>query len=875
MGSRRLALIYFVLSRVIRASLPPEDNQVARDGKWVLHAGSGRGPFQTLADWVNAFKSLYPDEVDFTIASTGSDAAKSALYGEIDCLKFALDAGLCRDRTANFSQFGIGGGTFKQETYDSNSLFDLQLLPVLAGPIVLVYDKSITGNLGSTSDARLNMTMRVVGDVFAGNIVYWDDPALQTLNPAISLPHERMRISVRKDKSGMTEALTRAIAHHNPWWTTIPGIGDASVGRLPTWPIDNYTANASSLYHKADGQAGIVVHCLRTPFSLGYVDLTESRRLNEYLGSVHIVNSFSQKPVAPSITATSNAMDAYASEFSKAGSNMAVSPLDPKLEEAYPITRFMYWYVKKSAVGNGNCYRTWLLVQFIRFCFSSGAQEAADRNGWVLPPPSVRLLVESILDTIKCVDPESRQDIFVKGYTPARYRARPGGQFIKRSVQGQGVDTGQPTRVPCLAGSVASKYGDLCDPGTFTGARGNTTEMIGATSDESVCPSGWYGEGMQCHRCSAFHTTRSLGAFGAVLVIACVSMVLVILGAFCVSRNYIVRESVRFAQAQERTIREKMRAGLSTVRELGHPMVLLVGSRYVCMPSEQVLHEDARDLGILTVLDTIDQLSAFHTKGYRIIFFSYQWLSWSRKGPNAAQRERMRNAVRVYCQMHKLSLDEVYVWLDILSIPQCHAGIQTLAVNSLYAYATAADALIIIAPTSFHENTKEVADLESYKSRVWTRVEQLAHCAAHGLSTIWVAERDRLELVSTDWVQDIVCIFDAQMTCCRKNHVGSDRCDKESLVLPLLGLWYSLATQKRIMSDCMGEQRKISQPAMDLFDIIKAKKERVFPRTFDFVTEEGSEKRNLFGDLIDRVDAYVSRVDMPASMKDAVPLVDL
>ena len=43
---------------------------------------------------------------------------------------------------------------------------------------------------------------------------------------------------------------------------------------------------------------------------------------------------------------------------------------------------------------------------------------------------------------------------------------------------------------------------------------------------------------------------------------------------------------------------------------------------------------------------------------------------------------------------------------------------QTAQVDSLYVYASAVTALIIIAPDSVHEQTKEEAGLESYKSRV-------------------------------------------------------------------------------------------------------------------------------------------------------------
>ena len=106
-------------------------------------------------------------------------------------------------------------------------------------------------------------------------------------------------------------------------------------------------------------------------------------------------------------------------------------------------------------------------------------------------------------------------------------------------------------------------------------------------------------------------------------------------------------------------------------------------------------------------------------------------------------------------------------WLDIFSIPQFHDGCKLLAVNSFYVYATAADTLIIIAPDSVHANTGEVANLESYKTRVWCRVEQVVHLSAHSLETMFIMSGDHCVLMTDSLMGESVCIFDAQMTWCR------------------------------------------------------------------------------------------------------------
>ena len=125
-----------------------------------------------------------------------------------------------------------------------------------------------------------------------------------------------------------------------------------------------------------------------------------------------------------------------------------------------------------------------------------------------------------------------------------------------------------------------------------------------------------------------------------------------------------------------------------------------------------------RDRGGLRFLDVLVDIETFASEGYGIVFYSYQWLSWTHKGPNVVQLECMNSAVRHYSEHSGMPTGRIYIWLDILAIPQSNREVQQLAVDSLYVYASAVTALIIIAPDSVHEQTKAEAGIESYKSRV-------------------------------------------------------------------------------------------------------------------------------------------------------------
>ncbi|CAE7940077.1 unnamed protein product, partial [Symbiodinium sp. KB8] len=142
----------------------------------------------------------------------------------------------------------------------------------------------------------------------------------------------------------------------------------------------------------------------------------------------------------------------------------------------------------------------------------------------------------------------------------------------------------------------------------------------------------------------------------------------------------------------------------------------------------------------LKFLDTEELLAKFKKSGGQIVFFSYEWQSWTKLGPNDVQLEWMRLSLSMYSQEHNVPLENLNVWLDILAIPQCHAGMKTLAVNSLYVYAASTSAFIIVAPECMHENTGNHSGIDSYKDRVWTRVEQVAMVSANGTKKMFVSK---------------------------------------------------------------------------------------------------------------------------------------
>ena len=96
-----------------------------------------------------------------------------------------------------------------------------------------------------------------------------------------------------------------------------------------------------------------------------------------------------------------------------------------------------------------------------------------------------------------------------------------------------------------------------------------------------------------------------------------------------------------------------------------------------------------------------------------------------------------------------------------------------------------------------------------------------------------------------------------EFTCCRLGHPHGDPCDREALVLPLLGLYADIYAER-------------DGKHADAYAFIEPLKSRLFPETFEYVHKgldgvETTTTQILFGDLIAAVE------DESARTKDFKP----
>merc|ERR1719491_1032801 len=105
--------------------------------------------------------------------------------------------------------------------------------------------------------------------------------------------------------------------------------------------------------------------------------------------------------------------------------------------------------------------------------------------------------------------------------------------------------------------------------------------------------------------------------------------------------------AVEAATRKELIIMKKLEDGRKLVLDLACPMFLTSAQYFMEMTEEilQGMYEGLRNNGTLTVLDTVEAIASFKMNGAVVVFFSYEWLSWSKQGPNSVQFAMMKQAI--------------------------------------------------------------------------------------------------------------------------------------------------------------------------------------------------------------------------------------
>ena len=172
-----------------------------------------------------------------------------------------------------------------------------------------------------------------VARIYLGKIRYWDDSRIKAMNPDVSFPHTKIKVTHRADASGTTFVFTDYLNQTSKAWYD-------QVGRdlAPAWPV-------GSGYNGSDA---VVAAVMSTPGAIGYVGLGW---IKEYhLSSAALKNKFG------------NYVEGTIDTIKKAGYSALKDPDFPndfnrsivwnlKDPNVYPDANFEFWMVSTNLDG--------------------------------------------------------------------------------------------------------------------------------------------------------------------------------------------------------------------------------------------------------------------------------------------------------------------------------------------------------------------------------------------------------------------------------------------------------------------------------------------------------------------------------------------
>jgi phosphate transport system substrate-binding protein len=217
-------------------------------------------------------------------------------------------------------------------------------VPLLLGAVVPTYNLPGIGG-------GLKFTGAVLGEIYAGKIKTWDDPALKTLNPGVKLPSLPIAVAHRSDGSGTTGIWTDYLTKESPVWVSTLGGASKSVGKTVAWPVGI----------GGKGNEGVSAVVAQTKGALGYLE-------SDYAIAQHLTYGQVQNKagnfIEPCIASIIPAVDGVTFPPS-----LNVSLTDGTNPDVYPVTGTSYAliYQKQTspAVAAG-------LVNFFSWVLSDG-----------------------------------------------------------------------------------------------------------------------------------------------------------------------------------------------------------------------------------------------------------------------------------------------------------------------------------------------------------------------------------------------------------------------------------------------------------------------------------------------------------------------
>jgi phosphate transport system substrate-binding protein len=291
-----------------------------------------------MTNWISAYKQMQPGTL-ISYRPTGSSAGLAELSRGALSLA-ASDAPLSDEQ--------IG------------KMFPVIQVPVTAGPVCAIYNVA-----GVTSPLRFSAS--TLAGIFLGNIISWQDAAIQKDNPGVKLPHAAIIVVHRADGSGTTNIFTGYLSKVSAEWAK-----GAGQGLSVAWPAGI----------GAEGSKGVVEFVKKYPGTIGYAELNYAK---ENKLPVALIQNRAGSFVAPSPASTTAAIEAFSDALSK---DVRTPIFDPpaSAKDAYPVAGLSFLIIPKEG---GDAQSRQAIKDFIQYAVTTG-QDSAESLDYARLPKSLQ-----------------------------------------------------------------------------------------------------------------------------------------------------------------------------------------------------------------------------------------------------------------------------------------------------------------------------------------------------------------------------------------------------------------------------------------------------------------------------------------------------
>jgi phosphate transport system substrate-binding protein len=297
-GISKILLTLCAVAIVVAAGIAYTSLNKPSEAPASLTAGGASFPYPIITKWTSEYNKLHPG-IQITYQSIGSGGGQRNLFSKT--FDFAgSDAPLTDAQMANYS--------------------GIVHVPETCGGVVVSYNIPGIGK-------GLNLSANVVAAIFLGNITKWNDPAIASINPNVSMPNADIVVVHRSDSSGTSFVFTDFLSNASSQWAALLG-----KGTTVNWPVGIGSPQNS----------GVASSIIQTPYSIGYLEFFYAK--NNSIAYANIQNQ-NGKFVEPTLQTISNAAKAGASRLS---ADIRASIVNIPGDDVYPISSFTYILVYKD-----------------------------------------------------------------------------------------------------------------------------------------------------------------------------------------------------------------------------------------------------------------------------------------------------------------------------------------------------------------------------------------------------------------------------------------------------------------------------------------------------------------------------------------------